>query len=202
MQLKKNKWLWRCGFGIVALAVILLLVRQWILHGMPEDTVQIPPSEIEKQPEIPPRPGIQGIEISGPEIKTKRFEIDLSRSDLESLDWKRLVAVDPHTQIIVAATIDNQGNLSFSQRDVRMEGHPQAGVMITTAMRTWVYTPLKTGSIVFTFNLPSEGKKLLIDASGLRRKASISMEVPVLDGQLVFINGINPMEIRQISGTE
>jgi hypothetical protein len=121
---------------------------------------------------------------------------------LESLDWKRLLATDRHAQIIVVATVDNQGNLLFTQRDVHMEGHPQAGVMITRAMKTWVFTPYKTGPIEFTFNLPSEGKKLLIDASGLRRKESISKEVPILDGQLAFISGINPTEIRQISSTE
>lgn len=198
----QNKRILRCGITVATLVVLLLTVRQWLLHRMPEDALQVPTSEIEKQPEIPPRPGIQGIEISGPEIKAKRFEIDLSRSDLESLDWKLLLATDPHAQIIVIATIDNQGNLLFSERDVRMEGHPQAGVMITRAMKTWVYTPLKTGSIGFTFNIPSEGKKLLVDASGLRRKESISKEVPILDGQLVFINGISPAEIRQISSSE
>ncbi len=190
------------GTVVMVVAAALLLARQWMLHGLPEDSVQIPFSEVEKQLEIPPRPGIRGIEISGPEIKAKRFEIDLSRSDLKELDWQQLLAVDPHAQIIVSGFVDNQGRLTFTQRDVRMEGHPLAGIMIEQALKTWMYTPFKTGPIVFTFNLPSEGRKVLVDASGLRRRKTIPEEVPLLNGQLYYVEGIPPQEVRQIGGSD
>ncbi|HEX9933795.1 MAG TPA: hypothetical protein VGB38_01260 [bacterium] len=172
------------------------------MSKLPEDSISIPFSDVEKQPEIPPRPGIQGIEISGPEIKAKRFEIDLARSGLESLDWKQLMAVDPHAQIIVIGTVNAQGQLLFAVRDIRSEGHPQAGVIIAKALKTWVYTPFKSGSIEFTFNLPSEGKKLVIDASRLRRRSTVPAEVPILDGPLFYIEGLDSQEIRQIQSQE
>jgi len=190
------------GTAVVAAAAIVLLARQWMLQRLPEDFVQIPFSEVEKQPEIPPRPGIRGIEISGPEIKAKRFEIDLSRSGVKELNWQQLMAVDPHAQIIVSGMVDNQGRLVFAQRDVRMEGHPLAGVMIEQALKTWMYTPFKTGPIVFTFNLPSEGKKVLVDASDLRRRDKIPEDVPILNGQLYYVDGISSQEVRQIGNSE
>lgn len=202
MALNINKKTQTAGLGILLGLFLLFLFRQWTWYRLPVDSVQIPLSEIEKQPEIPPRPGIQGIEISGPEIKAKRFEMDLSRSGLENLNWHQLIAVDPHAQVIVNGNINSQGQLVFSQRDIRMEGHPQAGVMIERALKTWVYTPFKTGRIVFTFILPSEGKKLLIDGSNLQRKNTIPDEVPVLDGMLYHIEGVSQQEVRQIGNAE
>jgi hypothetical protein len=185
--------------GATAASVVFLLVlfRLLLWSRLPYDSILLPISEIEKQPEIPPRPGIKGIEISGPEIKAKRFEIDLSRSGLENLNWNQLMAVDPHAQIIVYGSINSQGQLLFSSRDVHSEGHPQAGVIIARALKTWNYTPFKSGSITFTFNLPSEGKKLVIDALFLKRRNNIPVEVPILDGQLFYIDGLPIQEVRQ-----
>jgi hypothetical protein len=201
LKLRKNTIGW-ISAAVFFAGALLLSFRFWMLSRMPEDRVQIPDSEIEKQPEIPPRPGILGIEISGPVIKAKKFEIDFSRSGQEGLNWKQLIAVDRNAQIIVSGSVNDQGRLVFSERDVRMEGHPQAGVMIERAMRTWVYTPFKSGTLEFTFNLPSEGKKLIINASGLRRKSEIPEEIPILNGPLYSIEGIPLQEVQQISGNE
>jgi hypothetical protein len=187
--------------GLAASAALLILwiaAHFWYLSRLPDDALEVPYSVVELQPEIPPRPGIRGIEISGPEIKARRFEIDLSRSGLESLNWAQLMSVDPHAQIIVYGSINNQGQLSFSPRDVRSEGHPQAGVIITRALKTWMYTPFKSGGITFTFNLPSEGKKLIIDGTLLSRRSAVPIEVPILDGQLYSIDGLPVQEVRQI----
>jgi hypothetical protein len=201
LEKRGKRLLWTGSAAAAVFAAILICrILQW--SRLPDDSIILPVSDIENQPEIPPRPGIQGIEISGPEIKAKRFEIDMSRSGLESLNWNQLMAVDPHAQIIVYGSINNQGQLVFSARDVRSEGHPQAGVMITRALKTWIYTPFKSGTVTFTFNLPSEGKKLIIDGGLLKRKNNIPLEVPILDGQMYHIDGVPNQEVRQIGSSD
>jgi len=190
------------GAAFLVLPLVVIAARAWMMSRLPIDALHVASYGQEQEPEIPPRPGILGIEISGPEIKAKRFEIDLSRSGQISIGWQKLLTVDPNAQIIVNAAVDNQGQLTISQREVRMEGHPQAGVMIIRAMKTWMYTPYKTGPIQFTFNLPSEGRKLLINASGLKRKSDIPPEVPIFDGLSYWIDGIPPQEVQVVGSYE
>lgn len=169
--------------------------RQYTLWRLPYSQVYIPPIEGEQELEIPPRPGIQGLVIEGPVIKPLFFSIDLSKAGVRSLDWSRLQTIDPNTDVKVNCQIDEEGRLIFSKDDVLMEGHTEAGMMIQIALKTWIFTPFKTGMIQYWFNLPSKGKKLIIDMKGLIRREEIPPYVPIYHGQMHLIEGISFQEI-------
>ena len=181
--------------GIIFIGLLFLGWRQYVLWRLPYSQIIIPPIEGERELEIPPRPGIQGLIISGPVIKPLFFSVDLSKAGIRSLDWRQLQTIDPHTDVRVNCQIDEQGRLVFSRDDVLMGGHTEAGMMIQQALRTWIYTPFKTGYIQFWFNLPSKGKKLVIDMQNLKRKANIPLETPIYNGQMYLIEGISYQEI-------
>lgn len=181
--------------GVVFIGLLILGWRQIVLWRLPYSRITLPPVEWEKELEIPPRPGIQGLVIAGPVIQPLFFSIDLSKTGVRSLDWRRLQAIDPHTDVKVNCRIDEQGRLIFSKDDVLMGGHTEAGMMIQQALRTWIYTPLRTGYIQFWFNLPSKGKKLIIDIKGLNRKEGIPFHIPIYTGQLYLIEGLPFQEI-------
>ena len=183
-------------FTVLAFFGLLLIGwREFELRRLPFDEVQIPHFESDEKLEIPPRPGIQGIVITGPAIELLYFSIDLSKGGIRTLDWRRLQNIDPHADVRVNCIVDNQGQLSFTQEDVLMEGHTEAGMMIQRALKTWTYTPFKRGIIRFWFNLPSKGKKLIIDTSSLYRREDIPEYVPIFDGQVHFIEGIRSDQI-------
>ncbi|MBN2029350.1 hypothetical protein JW824_03810 [bacterium] len=182
--------------GIIFLGLLFLGWQQYILWRLPESQITIPPIEGERELEIPPRPGIQGLIITGPVVKPLYFSVDLSKSGIRSLDWRQLQTIDPHTDVKINCQIDEQGRLVFSRDDVLMGGHTEAGMMIQQALRTWIYTPLKTGPIQFWFNLPSKGKKLVIDMGDLRRKENIPPHIPIYNGQMYLIDGISYQEIE------
>ena len=184
---------------IIILAAIFLLgvvAREVWLLSLPVQEVVMPPESNEDKMEIPPRPGVQGIMISGPRIQPLYFTIDLTRSDLQNLNWKRLERMDPWADIKVKCKLDEKGRIFFSQEDIQMEGHPEAGLMIQQALRTWRFTPYKTGEILFWFNMPSKGRKLMIDISRLNRSPFIPEYVPVYNGRLHYIEDISPADIQ------
>lgn len=185
------------GFLCVGLIALLCLFawQQYQIYLLPGDEVEIPVILDSTRVEIPSRPGVQGIVISGPSIEPLYFSIDLTKGGVRSLNWRQLQTIDPHADVKVYCWIDDQGQLSFFQEGVFMGGHTGAGMMIQRAIRTWVYTPFKTGLIRFWFNLPSKGKKLIIDTSGLERKGDIPNHVPIFDGQIHFVEGIQPEEL-------
>ncbi len=176
--------------------ITFIIIKQIAFWRLPFDRVQIPSLLYHEKIEIPPRPGIKGIVISGPEIKPAVFEIDLSQAGVIPLDWNRLNSVDPHADIKVKCTLNKQGRLTFSRNDILMEGHTEAGVMIQNALRTWIYKPYKMGIIKFWFNLPSKGKKLIIDTGGLYRRGELPQYVPLYDGLIYYIEGITIDELQ------
>ena len=185
------------GFLCVGLIALLCLFawQQYQIYLLPGDEVEIPVILDSTRVEIPSRPGVQGIVISGPNIEPLYFSIDLTKGGVRSLNWRQLQTIDPHADVKVYCWIDDQGQLSFFQEGIFMGGHTGAGMMIQRAIRTWVYTPYKTGLIRFWFNLPSKGKKLIIDTSGLEKKRDIPNHVPIFDGQIHFVEGIRPEEL-------
>lgn len=191
----KKILLW--GSVVFFIIVILLLGwREYAISQLPFDDLRIPPLGIEEKLEIPPRPGIQGIIIRGPEIHSLVFEIDLSKPGVRFLDWNALTQIDPNTDVKVSCRVNVRGRLVFSQADILMEGHTEAGLMIQRALRTWIYRPYKSGIIRFWFNLPSKGRKLIIDITGLRRRGDIPAYVPVYNGKLYSIDGIPVSEVQ------
>ena len=187
------KWI----LAITLLCILVFIVwRESSLRRLPFDEVRLPLMEYEEKLEIPPRPGIQGIVITGPTIESLFFSLDLTKAGVRSLDWRRIMTIDPHADVKIECRIDEQGQLWFSQEDVLMGGHTEVGLIIQRALKTWMYTPLKTGIIRFWFNLPSKGRKLIIDTNGLRRKPEIHEYVPIFDGQLHLVEGIPPQDIK------
>ena len=185
---------------LLGIGLALLVWCTFELWRLPYDEIEIPPLGIREHLDIPPRPGIQGVLISGPTIEPLIFSIDLSKAGVRTLEWQRLETIDPHTDVKVSGQIDSQGRLFISDRDVLMGGHTEAGLMIQRAMRTWMYTPFKAGSIRFWFNLPSKGKKLIIDTDGLVRAREVPSHVPIFEGRIHLIEGISPSDI-QLGGT-
>jgi hypothetical protein len=181
---------------ILTAGFILLGIRVILFLSLPVTRVDISYLGSEEKLIIPPRPGIKGIVITGPQVQPLFFSVDLSRAGVRSLDFQQLELMDPHTDIKVNCTIDPQGRLMFSQKDILMEGHTEAGMMIQRALKTWVYTPYKMGRIKFWFNLPSKGRKVIIDLKGLKRKDSIPKHIPIYTGQVHMIDGVAIHEIQ------
>ncbi len=150
---------------------------------------------------IPERPGVQGILISGPKIDPLFFSIDLSKSGVMQIDWQYMISLDPGTDVKVNGVIDNKGRLHFNQEDVLMGGHTKAGNYIQKILRTWRFTPYREGHIQFWFNLPSLGKKMIIDMRELKRKSSIPEYIPIYTGKVHYIENI-PHTVVQIQDPE
>jgi hypothetical protein len=185
--------------AVFAAVFIMFVIRTYFWIRLPETNIQVSYSGQEEKLIIPPRPGIKGIEITGPQIQPLFFSVDLSRAGVHSLDFLQLQLIDPHADVKLTCTIDEQGRLLFLQKDILMEGHTEAGLMIQKALKTWIYTPYKQGTIKFWFNLPSKGRKVIIDLSGLKRKDSIPRHIPIYTGQIHLIDGLENSEL-QISG--
>ncbi len=181
----------------VFVAVFILFgIRTYLWIRLPETRIDVSYSGEEEKLIIPPRPGVRGIEITGPQIKPLFFSVDLSRAGVHSLDFLQLQLVDPHADVKVTCTIDEQGRLLFSQKDILMEGHTEAGLMIQKALKTWIYTPYKLGTIKFWFNLPSKGRKVIIDLKNMKRKDSIPRHIPIYTGQIHLIDGLENSDIK------
>lgn len=191
----KNKILMRILQVLVLFALMIVGIRTVLWIRLPETRINVSYVGEEEKLAIPPRPGIKGIVITGPQVQPLFFSVDLSRAGVQTLDFQQLELVDPHADIKVNCTIDHQGRLVFSQRDILMEGHTEAGVMIQKVLKTWIYTPYKTGTIKFWFNLPSKGKKVIIDLKDLKRKDTIPRHIPIYTGQVHMIDGIAGQEI-------
>ncbi|NQT25456.1 hypothetical protein HQ585_08875 [candidate division KSB1 bacterium] len=184
---------------IAACFVVLLGWREIQIRSLPQDEVRIFPPDLNEMMEIPPRPGIKGLMITGPRIEPLYFSIDLAKSGIRSLDWRRLQIVDPNADVKINGQINEAGRLTFSSDDISMEGHTEAGLIIQNTMKTWLFTPYKNGRIEFWFNLPSKGRKLVINTKELIRRASVPAHVPIYNGRLHFIEYVPQNEIKVIS---
>jgi hypothetical protein len=188
----------RAAFGMVSVAVLAvsagavsLMIRY---ERLPADQPFVPYARAEEIVELPRRPGILGIFIDIPREKPNLFSIDLLRS--EKLDWNVLRAIDYKADVRVYGFINDDGRLSVG--DVIDVDHARAGNFIAEIVRSWAYKPLKRGTILFHFNLPSEGEKLIIYTAGLTRQESIDREIPILDGRLHYVTGLDPSLVRVI----
>jgi hypothetical protein len=192
----KRQWLVRIIQTILVMAFALIVIRTYLFLRLPETRIQMSYAGEGEKLTIPPRPGVKGIEITGPQIQPLFFSVDLSRAGIRTLDFRQLQLIDPHADVKVSGSIDPQGRLIFSQKDILMEGHTEAGMMIQRALKTWIYTPYKLGTIRFWFNLPSKGKKVIIDIKDLQRKDSIPRHVPIYTGQVHMMDGIASNDIQ------
>lgn len=191
----KNRIL-KIALLLFGLFCLIFVYRLYLIWKLPYQTMRLSSQGFEEKMEIPPRPGIQGIVITGPRIEPLYFSIDLSKPGIQPLDWKKLMMVDSHADVKIQCQVNEHGRLIFSQKDVLMEGHTEAGMMIQRAMKTWIFKPYKKGPMRFWFNLPSKGEKLSIDVRRLEIRESIPKEIPVYNGKLHLVDGIAPQDIR------
>ena len=89
--------------------------------------------------------------------------------------------------------IDKGGRLIV--REIHGPGHPDAVKLIKNTLSTWIYVPYKTGTILFYFNAPSKGRKLIIDKMGLEKNLDIVGDKDVFDGRIYYISGLPAHDI-------
>ena len=82
---------------VIFSVIVLFLWRIYLLHRLPMDYLQISATGEREKLAIPPRPGVQGIVITGPKIQPLFFSIDLSRAGVRQLDWQQLRHIDTYT---------------------------------------------------------------------------------------------------------
>lgn len=194
--MKNRKKFFVLGFMcFVVLAIALLVIRMCLLLGLPDNDEYIPGLTANETIEIPLRPGIEGIVITGPIIEPLLFAIDL-RISQDVLDWENLNNIEPGANVKIRAYVKN-GRLLFDRAngDIKDTGYPSASNIIQNAMKTWAYKPYKEGEIRFWFHLASEREKLIIDPGDLKPKAEFA-KYPIRYGKLHSINGIRKTETR------
>lgn len=194
----------RTRVTLIYFIVILVLLfffyglRLILLHRLPPDNSMIPLAAFEEKIPIPPRPGIEGIIITGPIIKDLVFQIDTKTSQLRKLNWERIESIDKTADVKIRATVLRNGELQFDPiTDVISPGHSYAGNEIAKVIETWKYTPYKHGQIYFWFNFPSSGVKLTVDTHRLVRNEDIPKKYYVRQGLLFYINGLSFSKVNQ-----
>ena len=198
----KNENKTRIGFIYLLIFFVFLFffygVRMIMLHRLPPDNSMIPLTALEEKIPIPPRPGVEGIIITGPVIKDMIFQIDTKTSQLKKLNWMRIESIDKTADVKIGATVLRNGNLEFNPiTDVISPGHSYAGNEIAKVIETWKYTPYKHGRIYFWFNFPSRGVKLTIDTHELVRNEDIPKKYYVRQGLLFYIDGLSLSKVNQ-----
>lgn len=180
----------------IAGITLVYIAVQWAI--LPLNATGIPFRAYKFKLTIPPRPGTQGIIIMGPEIEKLYFEIDGTKAGLRKLDWSKLENIDRLADVTVKATVNPDGSLTIDREsDVKDEGHPDAGREIFNVLRTWVYTPYKTGEIRFWFNTPSKEKKLTIETRRLETPRKYR-KYSVTDRLLYYIEGVNEVGLGYV----
>ena len=152
------------------------------------DSVIIPMLISEIEP--PMRPGLSGIWIMGPKLKTLSFEIDPYYAGTRVLNWASL---PPSTRVRIHCRVTDSGNLMLDSYDI--SGHRAAGTLILRTLQTWKYKNLMTGSIDFDFALPSTQERLTI-TTNLRRRPSVPDSLRIFQGLLYNIEGLDESYIR------
>ena len=189
---------------IIYFAILLIIliffyaVRLFLLHQLPPDNSMIPLTALEERISIPPRPGVEGIIITGPAIKDLIFQIDTKTSQLRKLNWKRIESIDKTADVKIRATVLRNGELEFNPiTDVISPGHSYAGNEIAKIIGTWKYSAYKHGQIYFWFNFPSRGVKLTVDTHELVRNEDIPKKYFIKNGLLFYINGLSISKVNQ-----
>ncbi|GBD93594.1 hypothetical protein BMS3Abin05_01178 [bacterium BMS3Abin05] len=185
-------------FLFLGLIFAIFVIRIVLLQRLPPDEMMIPLNALEDKIPIPPRPGIQGIIITGPLIKDLVFQINTKSSMLRKLNWKRIEAIDKTADVKVRLRVLKDGSIEFNPvTDVISPGHSYAGSKIAKVIETWRFTPYKSGEIRFWFNFPSRGVKLTIDTHNLFRNEDIPKKYFVRNGLLFYIEGLEASKVNQ-----
>ncbi|RKY92337.1 hypothetical protein DRQ15_02570, partial [candidate division KSB1 bacterium] len=74
-QQKKSSYLqWFIGGGVTLAIISVLVIRTLMMQGLPYDEMFLSSYALVDSLEIPPRPGIAGIIITGPKIEPVYFK--------------------------------------------------------------------------------------------------------------------------------
>ncbi|RMF62241.1 MAG: hypothetical protein D6743_12345 [Calditrichaeota bacterium] len=179
--------------------LVLLAVREVLLLRMPSVEKVIPHRAAVEEIPVPRRPGTRSIRIVGPPLKVVRFQLDFKRNP-QPIDWHLLERMDKKADVMVEGTIDINGGFSINR--VQDKGHPRAGRYISSILRTWQFTPYKSGKVKYYFNVPSrvEQMKLQIDLRQLTKNLKFLRRNEVLeDGMLFYIEGLNARSVMLIN---
>ena len=179
------------SYLFLAVAVIFIMFyvyRAIALSKIPYEDADL--GNVEEEIILPTRPGTKTLVLTGPLIKPLVFALNLRTPGIKSLDWDALTNVDFTADVRVTAVIGEDGSLNFDPiTDVYCPGHAKAGEMVSNVLKSWAYTPYKTGNIIIRFNVGAVGKKMTVDVSRLQRKEGVDPDTPLRNGKLYFING-------------
>lgn len=132
---------------------------------------------------IPPGPGLSAIVLVGPEERRPTFCVDLRTPGIVKLPYEELMVRTPNSEVKIRLRVGAGGQVNFHPRnDVRGSG--LARRLIVQAIKSWRFTPYKTGEILYYFHLGSKGRKLTIEPH--LKKLPQYLEWPISDGKLYF----------------
>ena len=166
-----------------------LLLQKMAMNHLGYDATFVPALK-PIEPEPPIQPGLSGIWIMGPKVKTLSFEIDPYYPGTKVLSWTQL---PPNTRVRFHCRVNEWGNLNPETYDI--SGYRAAGTLILRTLQTWKYKNLMTGSIDFDFALPSTQERLTITTS-LKRRPSIPDSLQIFQGLLYNIEGLDENYVR------
>ncbi len=179
----------------VILAVGGLLIFRYA--GLEPDQFSLKSFSTSDTLEVPMRPGVQGIVISGPPLRDLTFEIDLSAAGIKPINWGQLEGMAPKSELIIRAQVLKNGNLLLTQKDVQDGGYPKAGEYLAATISTWKYKAYKNGWIRFKFTPGATENLLIIDANDLENNAEIPAKIRVRNGIMHYVNGLKSKEDAQ-----
>ncbi len=147
---------------------------------------------------LPERPGTKSLVLTGPLIKPLVFAVNMRTPGIKSLDWDELINVDFTADVRVTARVEADGSLEFDPiNDVYCPGHAKAGEMVSNVLKSWKYTPFKTGILIIRFNVGAVGKKMTVDVSQLQRREGVDPDIPLKNGKLYLVKGsLKSSEVR------
>lgn len=177
----------------------MLAYRHVLLSQIPKTEKIIPVRVDREEIPVPKRPGTRSIRIVGPPLKVLKFEIDFNRNPLP-IDWELLERMDRRADVMLEGAIGENG--SFVITKLRDRGHPKAGQYIQTVLRSWRFTPYRTGTIRYYFNVPTrlESMKVQIDLRRMQKNFRyIGPYHHLQDGILCFVKGLDSNSIKILS---
>jgi len=147
---------------------------------------------------LPERPGTRSLVLTGPLIKPLVFAVNMRTPGIKSLDWDALINVDFTADVRVTARVEPDGSLEFDPiDDVYCPGHAKAGEMVSNVLKSWKYTPYKTGILTIRFNVGAVGKRMTVDVSQLQRREGVDPDIPLKNGKLYLVKGsLKSSEVR------
>jgi hypothetical protein len=184
-----RRWILLALFLYAGIREGYLFLQRMAMDHLDYDVTFIPALK-SIEPEPPIQPGLSGIWIMGPKIKTLSFEIDPYYPGSRMLKWSQL---PPNTRVRFHCRVNEWGYLNPETYDI--SGYRAAGTLILHTLQTWKYKNLMTGSIDFDFALPSTQERLTI-TTDLERKPSIPDSLQIFQGLLYNIEGLDENYVR------